>query len=122
MTNATEIVFEFLLFTFLYVLELGANLAGKELSCNDDESVNNPQHTSTDSQEKITGEQTIVTLAEEDDGSFAPSECVRILRDMRDNDKQFQRQHLEQQKQLLKAHRNLSKELAHIFAGSRKAR
>uniref|UniRef100_A0A0A1XN16 Mitogen-activated protein kinase kinase kinase 15 n=1 Tax=Zeugodacus cucurbitae TaxID=28588 RepID=A0A0A1XN16_ZEUCU len=102
--------------------ELGANLAGKELSCNDDESVHNPQHTSTDSQEKITGEQTIVTLAEEDEGGLTPSECARILRDMRDNDQQFQRQHLEQQKQLLKAHRNLSKELAHIFAGARKAR
>ncbi|XP_054742509.1 mitogen-activated protein kinase kinase kinase 15 [Anastrepha obliqua] len=103
--------------------ELGANLAGKELSCNDDESVHNPQHTSTDSQEKIIVEHTVVpALVEEDDGSFSPSECVRILRDMKDNDKQFQRQHLEQQKQQLKALQNISKELAHIYSGRRRAR
>ncbi|XP_067615428.1 mitogen-activated protein kinase kinase kinase 15 isoform X3 [Eurosta solidaginis] len=103
--------------------ELGANLAGKELSCNDDESVHNPQHTSTDSQEKIIADHTIVTAVTEEDGAnFAPSECVRILRDMKDNDKHFQRQHLQQQKQQLKALQNISKELAHIYSGRRKAR
>ncbi|XP_037942653.1 mitogen-activated protein kinase kinase kinase 15, partial [Teleopsis dalmanni] len=79
--------------------ELGANLAGKELSCNDDESVHNQPHTSTDSQEKISTEHVVTTLVVEEESSSTPTECLRILKDIKESSRQFHRQHLDYQKQ-----------------------
>lgn len=102
--------------------ELGANLADKDLSGNVDESApsagaNDP----LDSQEKqavnISG-----PLSQPDhcDGVGNSAECVRILRDIRDNQKQLQLQIMEQTRQSMRALHNISQELAHIYMGGRK--
>ncbi|ALC47336.1 Pk92B [Drosophila busckii] len=105
--------------------ELGANLADKDLSGNDDESVHNSP--ATDSQEKLpqAAEKLLSSggLSPNDqvDGSMGSSvECVRILRDIRDNQKQLQRQIMEQNQRSLRALHNISQELAHIYMGGRK--
>lgn len=101
-------------------------MAGKELSCNDDESVHNHIPTSTDSQEKISAEHGphggIGGSAVDDETSFSPSECVRILKDIKESNKHFQRQQMEHQKQNLKALHNISQELAHIYMSKKRLR
>ncbi|XP_030374500.1 mitogen-activated protein kinase kinase kinase 15 [Scaptodrosophila lebanonensis] len=113
--------------------ELGANLADKDLSGNDDESVHTAQQTSTDSQEKpqigldkplpISASHSAsgLTQMESEAGAMNTSvECVRILRDIRDNQKLLRRQIIEHQRQNLRALHNISHELAHIYMGGRK--
>lgn len=107
--------------------ELGANLLGKDPSLIDDESVHNQQHTSTDSQEKIivyeTGHAHSTTPAmDEDSTSFSSNECVRLLRDIKESNRKFHHQHLEHQKQSLKALHNISRELAHFYMGRKRTR
>lgn len=96
--------------------ELGANLADKDLSGNDDESVHNVGSQSTpDIQEKQPNSVDKVQAssngsgADQLDGIGNSVECVRILRDIRDN-----------QKQQLRALHSISQELAHIYMGGRK--
>ncbi|EDV41736.1 uncharacterized protein Dana_GF17624 [Drosophila ananassae] len=112
--------------------ELGANLADKDLSGNDDESVTTclVQQGSTDSQEKQQLEKALPTsslggggVVQADAGGDALSssvECARILRDIRDNQHKLQRQLIEQQRQSMRALHNISQELAHIYMGGRK--
>ncbi|KAH8343720.1 mitogen-activated protein kinase kinase kinase 15 [Drosophila kikkawai] len=115
--------------------ELGANLADKDLSGNDDESVHNSlmQQGSTDSQEKqqqslekvlptsSTGGGVGLMPAESGGDALSTSvECVRILRDIRDHQQKLQRQLIEQQRQSMRALHNISQELAHIYMGGRK--
>ncbi|KAH8256410.1 hypothetical protein KR032_006802 [Drosophila birchii] len=115
--------------------ELGANLADKDLSGNDDESVHTSlmQQGSTDSQEKqhqslekvlptsSTGGGVGLMPAELGGDALSTSvECVRILRDIRDDQKKLQRQLIEQQRQSMRALHNISQELAHIYMGGRK--
>ncbi|KAI8129196.1 Mitogen-activated protein kinase kinase kinase 15 [Lucilia cuprina] len=109
--------------------ELGANLLGKELSLIDDESVHNQQHTSTDSQEKIAAfdpnhiaSSNATPAMEDDSNSFSSNECVRLLRDIKESNRKFHHQHLEHQKQSLKALQNISKELAHFYMGRKRTR
>lgn len=106
--------------------ELGANLADKDLSGNDDESVHNAgPHATTDSHEKqphaldkmLPGSS---SGGDQVDGVGSSVECVRILRDIRDNQKQLQLQIMEQNRQNLRALHNISQELAHIYMGGRK--
>lgn len=112
--------------------ELGANLADKDLSGNDDESVTTclVQQGSTDSQEKQQLEKALPAsssgsggLVQAEAGGDALSssvECARILRDIRDNQHKLQRQLIEQQRQSMRALHNISQELAHIYMGGRK--
>jgi len=115
--------------------ELGANLADKDLSGNDDESVHLSlmQQGSTESQEKhqqilekvqptsSTGGGVGLAPAESSGDALASSlECARILRDIRENQQKLQRQLLEQQRQSMRALHNISQELAHIYMGGRK--
>ncbi|XP_013114614.2 mitogen-activated protein kinase kinase kinase 15 isoform X2 [Stomoxys calcitrans] len=108
--------------------ELGANLLGKEPSLIDDESVHNQQQTSTDSQEKIVvydaaqAPHSTTPAMDEDSTSFSSSECVRLLRDIKESNRKFHYQHLEHQKQSLKALQNISKELAHFNMGRKRTR
>lgn len=110
--------------------EMGANLADKDLSDNDDDSVHNAgaQHGSDshDKQQqpldKVPGSNVSNVLPQSDqcDGVGNSVECVRILRDIRDNQKQLQLQIMEQSRQSLRALHNISQELAHIYMGGRK--
>lgn len=110
--------------------EMGANLADKDLSDNDDDSVHNAgaQHGSDshDKQQqpldKVPGSNVSNALPQSDqcDGVGNSVECVRILRDIRDNQKQLQLQIMEQSRQSLRALHNISQELAHIYMGGRK--
>lgn len=110
--------------------EMGANLADKDLSDNDDDSVHNAgaQHGSDshDKQQqpldKVPGSNVSNALPQSDqcDGAGNSVECVRILRDIRDNQKQLQLQIMEQSRQSLRALHNISQELAHIYMGGRK--
>lgn len=110
--------------------EMGANLADKDLSDNDDDSVHNAgaQHGSDshDKQQqpldKVPGSNVSNALPQADqcDGVGNSVECVRILRDIRDNQKQLQLQIMEQSRQSLRALHNISQELAHIYMGGRK--
>lgn len=108
--------------------ELGANLLGKDPSLIDDESVHNQQQTSTDSQEKIavydpqhlTSSNT--PAMDEDNTSLSSHECVRLLRDIKESNRKFHHQHLEHQKQSLKALQSISKELAHFYMGRKRTR
>ncbi|XP_062121953.1 mitogen-activated protein kinase kinase kinase 15 isoform X1 [Drosophila sulfurigaster albostrigata] len=102
--------------------ELGANLADKDLSGNDDDSVHNA-HASIDSQEKqaiSSSAANPLPQADQLDGVGNSIECARILRDIRDNQKQLQLQIMEQNRQSLRALHNISQELAHIYMGGRK--
>lgn len=102
--------------------ELGANLADKDLSGNDDESVHNAgANALLDSQEKQAVSSSGPLLQpDQTDGVGNSVECVRILRDIRDNQKQLQLQIMEQNRQSLRALHNISQELAHIYMGGRK--
>lgn len=107
--------------------EMGANLADKDLSDNDDDSVHNAgaQHGSDShdkQQQPLTGSNVSNALPQSDqcDGVGNSVECVRILRDIRDNQKQLQLQIMEQNRQSLRALHNISQELAHIYMGGRK--
>lgn len=110
--------------------EMGANLADKDLSDNDDDSVHNAgaQHGSDshDKQQqpldKVPGSNVSNAVPQSDqcDGVGNSVECVRILRDIRDNQKQLQLQIMEQSRQSLRALHNISQELAHIYMGGRK--
>ncbi|KAM8705382.1 hypothetical protein ACLKA7_009790 [Drosophila subpalustris] len=102
--------------------ELGANLADKDLSGNDDESVHNAgPNALMDSQEKQTVSSSGPSLQPNQcDGVANSVECVRILRDIRDNQKELQLQIMEQKRQSLRALHNISQELAHIYMGGRK--
>lgn len=106
--------------------ELGANLADKDLSGNDDESVHNAGPQSTpDSQEKLPNaidkaQASSNSGTDQLDGMSSSVECVRILRDIRDNQKQLQLQIMEQNRQSLRALHSISQELAHIYMGGRK--
>ncbi|KAL7730102.1 hypothetical protein ACLKA6_009379 [Drosophila palustris] len=102
--------------------ELGANLADKDLSGNDDESVHNAgANALMDSQEKQTVSSSGPSLQPNQcDGVANSVECVRILRDIRDNQKELQLQIMEQKRQSLRALHNISQELAHIYMGGRK--
>lgn len=113
--------------------ELGANLADKDLSGNDDESLRTSlmQKGSTESQEKQSLEKVLPTSNTREGVGLTPAEsggdalsssmeCARILRDIRDNQQKLQRQLLEQQRQSMRALHNISQELAHIYMGGRK--
>ncbi|XP_022216186.2 mitogen-activated protein kinase kinase kinase 15 [Drosophila obscura] len=113
--------------------ELGANLADKDLSGNDDESVQTSplQHAgSSDSQEKQQCLEKVLPTSSSGgvlpsdpgyDGALHSSvEYVRILRDIRENQHKLQRQMMEQQRQSMRALHNISQELAHIYMGGRK--
>lgn len=110
--------------------EMGANLADKDLSDNDDDSVHNAgAQQGSDSHDKqqqpldkVTGSNVSNALPQSDqcDGVGNSVECVRILRDIRDNQKQLQLEIMEQNRQSLRALHNISQELAHIYMGGRK--
>ncbi|XP_034487697.1 mitogen-activated protein kinase kinase kinase 15 isoform X2 [Drosophila innubila] len=102
--------------------ELGANLADKDLSGNVDESVHNAgASVLLDSQEKQAVSSSGPLLqSDQCDGVGNSAECVRILRDIRDNQKQLQLQIMEQNRQSMRALHNISQELAHIYMGGRK--
>uniref|UniRef100_A0A1A9VVY2 Protein kinase domain-containing protein n=1 Tax=Glossina austeni TaxID=7395 RepID=A0A1A9VVY2_GLOAU len=114
--------------------ELGANLLGKDASLIDDESVHNQQQTSTDSQEKVCvygdsggaggsgaviGGQSASTSAatndEDSNSSFNATECVKLLKDIRESNRKFHHQHLEHQKQSLKTLQNINRELTDFY-------
>uniref|UniRef100_A0A1B0FQW7 Protein kinase domain-containing protein n=1 Tax=Glossina morsitans morsitans TaxID=37546 RepID=A0A1B0FQW7_GLOMM len=114
--------------------ELGANLLGKDASLIDDESVHNQQQTSTDSQEKVgvygdgggaggsgavIGGQSASTSAatndEDSNSSFNATECVKLLKDIRESNRKFHHQHLEHQKQSLKTLQNINRELTDFY-------
>nr|AAO00972.1 Pk92B-PA [Drosophila erecta] len=113
--------------------ELGANLADKDLSGNDDETLHTSlmQQGPTESQEKQSVEKMLPTSSTREGVGLTPAEsggdalsssteCARILRDIRDNQQKLQRQLLEQQRQSMRALHNISQELAHIYMGGRK--
>ncbi|XP_017863883.1 PREDICTED: mitogen-activated protein kinase kinase kinase 15 [Drosophila arizonae] len=101
--------------------ELGANLADKDLSGNDDESVHNAGPQSTpDVQEKQPNAFDKVQVGGNGSGSdqldgIGSVECVRILRDIRDNQKQNHLEIMEQNRQSLRALHSIS-----IYMGGRK--
>ncbi|KAH8420814.1 hypothetical protein KR222_005631 [Zaprionus bogoriensis] len=110
--------------------EMGANLADKDLSDNDDESVHNagvPHGTdSHEKQQQLADKQlpssnaSALPQSDQCDGLGHSVECVRILRDIRDNQKQLHMQIMEQNRQSMRAFHNLSQGLAHFYMGGRK--
>lgn len=110
--------------------EMGANLADQGLSDNDDDSVHNAgaQHAGSDSHDKLQqsmdktpcSNATAMPQSDQVDGVGNSVECVRILRDIRDNQKQLQLQIMEQNRQSVRALHSISQELAHIYMGGRK--
>lgn len=113
--------------------DMAANLATRDPSCyNDDESVHNQQHTSStdNSQDKTdhvmqtpaASAQSSNGMVGEDEVSLSPSECVHVLRDIRESNRQYHRQSLELQKQSFKILQNISKEFAHIYLSRKRPR